>query len=125
MPIPMNYYSTNQQITPVSFNEAVISGLAPDKGLFMPEQIPVLPESFIENLPNLSLTEIALKIARLFVGNEIPDKDLQAIIQEALNFEIPLVELEDDLHILELFHGPTLAFKDVGARFMSRVMAYF
>jgi threonine synthase len=125
MTIPMNYYSTNQQVTPVSFNEAVISGLAPDKGLFMPEQIPVLPQTFIDHLPDLSLTEIALEVARPFVGSEIPDKDLQAIIAQALNFEIPLVELREDLHILELFHGPTLAFKDVGARFMSRVMAYF
>ncbi|QHT71008.1 threonine synthase [Rhodocytophaga rosea] len=121
----MNYYSTNKQIAPVSFNEAVISGLAPDKGLFMPEQIPVLSQSFIQSLPDLSFVEIATEVASHFIGQEIPEKDLQTLIADAFNFDIPLVELREDLHILELFHGPTLAFKDVGARFMSRIMAYF
>lgn len=121
----MNYYSTNQQTNPVSFNEAVISGLAKDKGLFMPDHIPALPNSFINRLPDLSLLEIATEIALPFIGQEIPEEDLRAIIAEALDFEIPLIKLREDLYILELFHGPTLAFKDVGARFMSRIMSYF
>jgi threonine synthase len=91
----------------------------------MPDHIPVLPESFFQKLPFLTLPEIAKQVARHFVGNEISEQALDAIIEDALNFEIPLVELREDLHILELFHGPTLAFKDVGARFMSRIMAYF
>lgn len=120
----MQYYSTNLQTPPTSFQEAVIAGLAKDKGLFMPETIPALPESFFQNLSNLALPQIAKEVARLFVGDEIIKEDLSLIIEEALNFDIPLVQLDANLHVLELFHGPTAAFKDVGARFMSRVMAH-
>jgi threonine synthase len=90
----------------------------------MPETIPALPESFFQQLPDLSLPQIAKEVARLFVGDEIIKEDLSLIIEEALNFDIPLVQLDTNLHVLELFHGPTAAFKDVGARFMSRVMAH-
>jgi threonine synthase len=121
----MQYYSTNLQTPPSSFQEAVIAGLAKDKGLFMPENIPVLPESFFQALPQMSLPQIAKEVARPFVGDEIIKEDLSLIVEEALNFDIPLVQLDENLHILELFHGPTAAFKDVGARFMSRVMAHF
>lgn len=121
----MQYYSTNKQTAPVSFKEAVIRGLAQDKGLFMPEQIPTLPQDFFNRLPQLSLPQIAIEVARPFVGNEIPENVLAGIVEEVFNFDIPLVELNRDVHILELFHGPTAAFKDVGARFMSRVMSYF
>ncbi len=121
----MQYFSTNQQILPVDFRQAVIDGLAKDRGLFMPEEIPALPASFFQALPDLSLREIARNVAWLFIEKEIPGPVLGQIIEEALNFPIPLVSLEPNLHILELFHGPTLAFKDVGARFMSRIMAHF
>jgi threonine synthase len=121
----MQYYSTNLQTPPTTFQDAVIAGLAKDKGLFMPENIPALPESFFQTLPQLSLAQIAKEVAKPFIGEELIKEDLSLIIEEALNFDIPLVQLSDNLHILELFHGPTAAFKDVGARFMSRVMAHF
>lgn len=120
----MNYFSTNGQVPATTFSEAVIEGLAADKGLFMPESIPVLPDEFFRKLPGMSLPEIGFTVARHFTGNEISEADLKRICEEALNFEIPLVELDAHTHVLELTHGPTLAFKDVGARFMSRVMAH-
>ncbi len=120
----MKYFSTNRQVDAVSFSRAVIEGLAADKGLFMPETIPALPTEFFEELPVLTLPEIGFEVAQQFVGDEISQADLYKICQEALNFEIPLRELDTQTHILELFHGPTLAFKDVGARFMSRIMAH-
>jgi threonine synthase len=121
----MQYHSTNGQVPPTTFEQAVIDGLAKDKGLFMPEAVPALPASFFADLPTLSLGDIARKVARLFIEDEIPEAVLGQIAEEALNFPIPLVSLDSHLHVLELFHGPTLAFKDVGARFMSRVMAHF
>jgi threonine synthase len=121
----MYYYSTNLQTPPTTFADAVLAGLARDKGLFMPERIPTLPESFFRQLPEMTFTQIANHVASPFVGEEIAKEDLSRIIEDALNFEIPLVQLGDNIHILELFHGPTAAFKDVGARFMSRVMAHF
>jgi threonine synthase len=121
----MQYYSTNGNVARTNFQSAVIEGLAKDKGLFMPEQIPALPADFFKRLPSLSLPEIAFEVARPFIGDEIPAEVLKGICEEAFNFPVPLVKLRNDLYILELFHGPTLAFKDVGARFMSRVMSYF
>ncbi|NOX65027.1 MAG: threonine synthase [Chlorobi bacterium] len=121
----MNYYSTNNKNLKVSFREAVMKGLSPDGGLFMPELIPQLDADFINNLNNYSIQEIGFEVAKLFIDNEIPDPDLENIIENAINFDAPLVELDNKLSILELFHGPTLAFKDFGARFMARTMSHF
>jgi len=121
----MRYYSTNKNTPEVSLEEAVIKGLANDKGLFMPEHIKLLPISFYDTIENLSFQEIAYKVADAFFGEDIDADDLKKIVYETLNFDTPLVEVEKDIYSLELFHGPTLAFKDVGARFMSRVLAYF
>ncbi len=121
----MNYYSLNNKKSKVSFQEAVIQGLAHDKGLYFPENIVPLSQSFFDTIENLSNTEIAYEVISQFVGNEIPDFELKQIISETLSFDFPLVQLEKDVYSLELFHGPTMAFKDVGARFMSRCLAYF
>lgn len=129
----MKLYSTNKKSKKVSFKEAVLKGLADDGGLYMPEKIPRLSEDFLKNLnPLTPFTEIALKVSKTFFENEIPDKDLKKIVEEAINFDAPLIETKIDLpgknypiYCLELFHGPTLAFKDFGARFMARLMAYF
>lgn len=121
----MRYFSTNQASPPASFEEAVKKGLPSDKGLFMPESIQVLPDEFFNTLPGLSLPEIGYHVIKSFVGNEIGDKDLRLLIEDALDFEIPLVQVEEGVFSLELFHGPTLAFKDVGARFMARCLGYF
>ncbi len=121
----MNYFSTNNPSQKVSFQEAVRKGLPDDNGLFLPEEIPVLPDSFFKGLPNLSLQEIGFEVARLFVGNEIPEADLKTLVYEVLSFETPIVKVEEDVYSLELYHGPTLAFKDVGARFMARCLSYF
>ena len=121
----MNYHSLNNKANIVSFQEAVIQGLASDRGLFFPEKITPLPPSFFENIENLSHEEIAFQVIKQFVGDEIPEAELKHIIAETLSFDFPLVEIEDNVFSLELFHGPTMAFKDVGARFMSRCLAYF
>ncbi len=121
----MNYHSLNNKANIVSFQEAVIQGLASDRGLFFPEKITPLPPSFFENIENLSHEEIAFQAIKQFVGDEIPEAELKHIIAETLSFDFPLVEIEDNVFSLELFHGPTMAFKDVGARFMSRCLAYF
>ena len=121
----MNYYSLNNKNTRVSFQEAVIQGLAPDKGLYFPEQIAPLSKSFIESIDNLSNEEIAFEVIRQFVANEIPESELKQIIAETLCFEFPCISVEKNVFSLELYHGPTMAFKDVGARFMSRCLAYF
>ena len=121
----MNYYSTNGNAKKVSFQEAVFKGLPEDNGLYMPETIPTLPSSFFSNLDQLSLSEIGFKVMQTFVGNEIPDKKLHQIIDETLSFEIPLEKVHGDVFALELFHGPTFAFKDVGARFLARCLSYF
>jgi len=121
----MNYYSLNKKAPKVSFQEAVIQGLAPDKGLYFPESILKLLQSFFDSIENLSNEEIAFEVIRQFVGNEIPEKELRQIISETLSFDFPLVKVEENIYSLELFHGPTMAFKDVGARFMSRSLAYF
>src|SRR5690606_37276298 len=121
----MKLYSTNNKSLQVPFKEAVFNSLPVDKGLYMPEVIPALDEEFIQNLPQLSLQEIALKVAGNLIGNSIPPSDLKGIIDDAINFDAPLVPLKDGTSVLELFHGPSLAFKDFGARFMSRIMGYF
>jgi len=121
----MNYYSTNNKNLSVGFKEAVIIGLAPDGGLFYPEHLPQLDKSFIHNLPHLSLAEIGIEVASHFIDKDIHPDKLSEICQDALNFPTPLVSFEPGVYSLELFHGPSCAFKDVGARFMSRCLSYF
>lgn len=121
----MQYYSTNNKKLKVSFREAVMKGLSPDGGLFMPEVIPQLDSAFFKNLNNLSIQDIGFEVARLFIDDEVSDVDLKSIVDDSINFEAPLIELDSELSILELFHGPTLAFKDFGARFMARTMSHF
>lgn len=121
----MKYYSLNHNAPKVSFQEAVIQGLASDKGLYFPESITPLPQSFFDGIENLSNEEIAFTAIRQFVGDEIPENVLKEIIAETLCFDFPVVEVENGIYSLELFHGPTMAFKDVGARFMSRCLGYF
>jgi len=121
----MKYYSLNRNAPIVSFEEAVVKGLAPDRGLYFPETITPLPSSFFQNIENLTNEEIAFEAIKQFVGNDIPEKNLKEIINETLCFDFPTVEVEENIYSLELYHGPTMAFKDVGARFMSRCLAYF
>lgn len=121
----MNFYSLNNKTHQVSFQEAVIQGLAPDRGLYFPQTLTPLPASFFETIENLSNEAIAFEAIKQFVGDEIPEAELKHILNETLCFDFPLVEVEDNIYSLELFHGPTMAFKDVGARFMSRCLAYF
>ena len=121
----MNYYSLNKQAPNTSFKDAVIKGLAPDKGLYFPESITPLPKDFFENIDNLSYSEIAFEAIKQFVTPEIPEAVLKTIVEETLSFDFPVVKLNDNISTLELFHGPTMAFKDVGARFMARCLEYF
>ncbi len=121
----MIYYSTNKQTQAVSLQEAVVKGLASDKGLYMPEKIKRLPDSFFENIENLSFQEIAYTVADAFFGEDIESETLKQIVYDTLNFDTPVVKVKDNIYSLELYHGPTLAFKDVGARFMARLLGYF
>ena len=121
----MQYYSTNNNAPKVNFKTATINGQAPDKGLYFPETIPVFPKHLLENIENYSNEEIAYEAIKPYVGDTIPDDVLKKIIAETINFNIPLVPITDNIFSLELFHGPTLAFKDIGARFMSRCLSYF
>lgn len=121
----MKYYSTNRQSSEVSLHDAVVKGLASDKGLYMPKTIKCLPDSFFSEMENLSFQEIASRVADNFFGEDIPSDILRSIVYDTLNFDIPLVPVSDNIYSLELFHGPTLAFKDVGARFMARLLGYF
>lgn len=121
----MNYYSLNKQAPNTSFKDAVIKGLASDKGLYFPESITPLPKSFFDNIENLSDSEIAYTAIKQFVSPEIPEATLKTIVNETLSFDFPVVELNNNISTLELFHGPTMAFKDVGARFMARCLGYF
>jgi threonine synthase len=121
----MKYRSTLHRSPEVSLRDAVLHGSAPDGGLYMPVAIPQLKKDFLERLSSLTLPEIALEVGALFAGDEIPTQVLRKVVNEAFDFPLPLVILGERLHILELFHGPTLAFKDFGARFMARLMAYF
>jgi threonine synthase len=121
----MIYYSLSNPSDKVDFREATIRGQAPDRGLYFPENIPTLPPSFFDNIEDLSREEIAAQVIRPFTGDTLPDTELQRIVSETINFDFPLVPVTDSTWSLELFHGPTLAFKDVGARFMSRCLGYF
>jgi len=121
----LNYYSLNKQSPAVDFKEAAIRGQAPDKGLYFPEHIPVFDSSFFYNIDKMDDEEIAYQVIQPYVAESIPAEVLRKIIQETLSFPIPLVQLNENIFSLELFHGPTLAFKDVGARFMSRCLGYF
>lgn len=121
----MKYYSTNNKSTQATLQEAVVKGLASDRGLYMPEVIKSLPDSFFEEMKDLSFQEVAYIVADAFFGEDVEAEDLKKIVYETLNFDVPLVHVNDNIYSLELFHGPTLAFKDVGARFMSRLLGYF
>jgi len=121
----MKYYSTNKESPNASFKEATIKGQAPDKGLYFPETIPQVEKDLIDNIEGVSNEEIAFRVIKPYVANEIKDDDLFKIVSETINFPIPLVKVNDNIFSLELFHGPTLAFKDVGARFMSRCLGHF
>lgn len=121
----LKYYSLNNNAKVVSFKDAVIKGLAEDKGLYFPETISPLEKGFISNIDNYSNEEIAFRAIQQFVGNDIPEPILREIITDTLCFDFPLVDIEENIKTLELFHGPTMAFKDVGARFMARCLGYF
>lgn len=121
----MKFYSTNHNSPDVSLREAVVKGLAPDRGLYMPETIKRLPAQFFEEIDSMSFQEMSFQVAKAFFGEDIPDEDLKRIVYDTLSFETPAVKVCDNIYSLELFHGPTLAFKDVGARFMARLLGYF
>lgn len=121
----MKYYSTNHNSPDVTLRDAVVRGLAPDRGLYMPEKLNRLPEDFFKGIGSMSFQEMSCKVADAFFGEDIPAEDLHRIVCDTLAFETPCVKVEDNIYSLELFHGPTLAFKDVGARFMARLLGYF
>lgn len=121
----MKFYSTNGQAPIATLEKAVVKGLAEDKGLYMPERIKPLPKEFFDNIENLSFQEIAYMVADAFFGEDVPAEDLKRIVYDTLAFDCPCVKVTDNIYSLELFHGPTLAFKDVGARFMARLLQYF
>lgn len=121
----MNYYSTNRQAPEVNFKEAAIYGQPPDKGLYFPKSIPPLSKKLLDNITQYSHAAIAYEVMKPYTGNEIDDAALKKIVEETIDFPIPLVPVTENIFSLELFHGPTLAFKDVGARFMSRCLGYF
>ena len=121
----MNFYSLNHKAPDTSFKEAVIKGLASDRGLYFPKSITKLPDSFFESISDLSQTEIAFEAIKQFLSPEIPEDELFKIVEDTLCFDFPVVKVNDTISSLELFHGPTMAFKDVGARFMSRCLGYF
>ena len=121
----MKYYSTNKKVEGVSLEDAVVKGLAEDKGLFMPNSIKALPQTFFDTIETLSFQEIAYTVADAFFGEDVEAEALKKIVYETLNFDTPIVPVADNIYSLELYHGPTLAFKDVGGRFMSRLLGYF
>ena len=121
----MKYYSTNRKASEVSLKEAVIKGLAPDKGLYMPEYLPELPKAFFDNIANMSLQEMSSVVAEALFGDDIEPETLKRIVYDTLSFDIPIHHVAKNRYTLELYHGPTLAFKDVGARFMARMLGYF
>lgn len=121
----MKFYSTNGQAPVATLEKAVVKGLAEDKGLYMPERIKPLPQEFFDHIENLSFQEIAYTVADAFFGEDVPAEDLKRIVYDTLAFDTPCVKVTDTIYSLELFHGPTLAFKDVGARFMARLLQYF
>ncbi len=121
----MKFYSTNNPSIKVDLEQAVTQGLAPDNGLYMPESIPTLPKAFFDTLGQKSFQEIAFTVARNIIGDDIPESELKRIVEHTIQFDAPIVKVEEDVFALELFHGPTLAFKDFGARFMSQLLGYF
>jgi threonine synthase len=121
----MNFYSLHKKSPSVNFKDATINGQAPDKGLYFPETIPQIKKEWINNIENISNEEIAFEVIKPYVGNAISENDLFSIVKETINFNIPLVKVTDNISSLELYHGPTLAFKDIGARFMSRCLGHF
>ncbi|MCX6227975.1 MAG: threonine synthase [Bacteroidia bacterium] len=121
----MNYYSTNHNTPDVTLDLAVNQGLAADRGLFMPERIVPMPESFFKEIDGMNFQEISFEVAKHFFGEDIPEYTLQKIVFNTLSFDTPLVSVSKDIYSLELFHGPTAAFKDVGARFMARLLSHF
>lgn len=121
----MKYYSTNHNAPDATLEEAVVKGLAADRGLYMPEHIAKLPQEFFDNIETMTFHEIACRVAEAFFGSDIPPEDLDRIVCDTLSFDCPVAEVEPNIWSLELWHGPTLAFKDVGARFMARLLQYF
>ena len=121
----MKYYSTNGKASKATLKEAVVKGLAEDRGLYMPEHIKTLPQEFYDGIENLSFQEIAYRVADAFFGEDVPADVLRKIVYDTLSFDVPAVRVSEDIYSLELFHGPTLAFKDVGARFMARLLQYY
>ncbi len=121
----MKYYSTNKEAPIATLEEAVVKGLAPDKGLYMPENINKLPKTFFDNIQDMSFQEIAFEVAKAFFGDDVETNALKDIVYDTLSFDVPAIKVENNIYSLELFHGPTLAFKDVGARFMARLLQYF
>ena len=121
----MKYYSTNGNAPIADLRKAVVKGLAEDRGLYMPERISVLPKAFFENIDQMSFQEIAYTVANAFFGEDVDPDALKDIVYDTLSFDCPVVKVKDNIYSLELFHGPTLAFKDVGARFMARLLQYF
>lgn len=121
----MKYYSTNRKASDVTLEEAVVKGLAADRGLYMPHNIRILPASFHEQIDQLSFQEIASQVADAFFGEDVPAETLKQIVYDTLSFDVPVVRVKENIYSLELFHGPTLAFKDVGGRFMARLLGYF
>ena len=121
----MKYYSTNKKAGNATLEEAVVKGLASDKGLFMPYEIKPLPASFYKEIEQLNFQEIAYRVADAFFGEDVPADTLKEIVYDTLSFDVPAVKVKNNIYSLELFHGPTLAFKDVGARFMARLLGYF
>ena len=121
----MNYYSTNKQAPLAGLQKAVVKGLAEDRGLYMPERIKTLPKAFFDHIDELSFQELSYQVADAFFGKDVDAESLRQIVYDTLSFDCPVVKVTDDIWSLELFHGPTLAFKDVGARFMARLLQYF
>ncbi len=121
----MIFYSTNDNNITADLKTAVLKGLAPDKGLYMPESIPVLPKSFWDNIPGKTMGEIGFEMLKPYFCPDIPEDTFRKMVDDAFNFPVPVVKITENISTAELFHGPTLAFKDVGARFLARVMSYF
>jgi len=121
----MKYYSTNHQAPEADLRKAVVKGLAEDRGLYMPERINKLPKAFFDDMPTMRFQDIAYNVAQAFFGEDVDGDGLMDLVYDTLRFDCPVVKVKDNIYALELFHGPTLAFKDVGARFMARLLQYF
>ena len=121
----MQYYSTNGKAPIADLEKAVVKGLAEDRGLYMPQEIKRLPKVFFDNIQDMKFQDIAYNVASAFFGEDVDGDALQDLVYDTLSFDCPVVKVTDSIYSLELFHGPTLAFKDVGARFMARLLGYF